>query len=134
MMMQWLALLPHSKKSEIVNGIEVPDGKMPYMVSLQNNKNGHVCGGFLISEDFVVTAAHCDNGLKHVILGRHNWKNSNVKKIEISNQCKHKNYSDVVNGYDIMLLKVNFCSLQHFSISSPSKNVLDVCSNLFAIR
>uniref|UniRef100_A0A8C7WVE1 Peptidase S1 domain-containing protein n=1 Tax=Oryzias sinensis TaxID=183150 RepID=A0A8C7WVE1_9TELE len=77
---------------------------MQFMVSVQN-KNGHVCGGFLISEVFVVTAAHCDIGLKHVILGEHNLKNSNVKTIKISNQYKHKNYSDVGHGYDIMLLK-----------------------------
>uniref|UniRef100_A0A3P9JS95 Peptidase S1 domain-containing protein n=1 Tax=Oryzias latipes TaxID=8090 RepID=A0A3P9JS95_ORYLA len=80
------------------------------MVSVQN-KNGHVCGGFLISEVFVVTAAHCDmsvnHGLKHVILGEHNLKNSNVKTIKISSQYKHKNYSDVGYGYDIMLLKVS---------------------------
>uniref|UniRef100_A0A8C7X7U3 Peptidase S1 domain-containing protein n=1 Tax=Oryzias sinensis TaxID=183150 RepID=A0A8C7X7U3_9TELE len=95
----------HVQGSVIVNGELAPEGSMQFMVSVQN-KNGHVCGGFLISEDFVVTAAHCDSGLKHVILGGHNWKNSNVKKIEISNQCKHKNYSDVVNGYDIMLLKL----------------------------
>uniref|UniRef100_A0A8C8DQU2 Peptidase S1 domain-containing protein n=1 Tax=Oryzias sinensis TaxID=183150 RepID=A0A8C8DQU2_9TELE len=92
----------------IINGELASEGSMQFMVSVQN-KNGHVCEGFLISEDFVITAAHCDNGLKlkHVILGGHNWKNSNVKKIEISNQCKNKDYSDAQYGYDIMLLKVS---------------------------
>uniref|UniRef100_A0A8C7Y659 Peptidase S1 domain-containing protein n=1 Tax=Oryzias sinensis TaxID=183150 RepID=A0A8C7Y659_9TELE len=91
----------------IINGELASEGSMQFMVSVQN-KNGHVCEGFLISEDFVITAAHCDNGLKlkHVILGGHNWKNSNVKKIEISNQCKNKDYSDAQYGYDIMLLKL----------------------------
>uniref|UniRef100_A0A3P9K469 Anionic trypsin-2-like n=1 Tax=Oryzias latipes TaxID=8090 RepID=A0A3P9K469_ORYLA len=95
----------HVQGSVIVNGKLAPEGSMQFMVSVQN-ENGHECGGFLISEDFVVTAAHCDNGLKHVILGGHNWKNSNVKKIKISNQYKHKNYSDAQYGYDIMLLKL----------------------------
>uniref|UniRef100_A0A8C7YCU8 trypsin n=1 Tax=Oryzias sinensis TaxID=183150 RepID=A0A8C7YCU8_9TELE len=101
-----LSFLEGQDELVIINGELAPEGSMQFMVSIQN-KNGHECGGFLISEDFVVTAAHCDEGLKHVILGEHNWKNSNVKKIKISNQCKHKNYSDVGHGYDIMLLKVS---------------------------
>uniref|UniRef100_A0A8C7YF96 Peptidase S1 domain-containing protein n=1 Tax=Oryzias sinensis TaxID=183150 RepID=A0A8C7YF96_9TELE len=45
--------------SVIINGELAPEGSMQFMVSIQN-KNGHECGGFLISEDFVVTAAHCE--------------------------------------------------------------------------
>lgn len=41
------------------DGTEVPDGKMPYMVSVQNATD-HICGGFLYNEEFVITAAHCD--------------------------------------------------------------------------
>uniref|UniRef100_A0A3P9IKS6 Peptidase S1 domain-containing protein n=1 Tax=Oryzias latipes TaxID=8090 RepID=A0A3P9IKS6_ORYLA len=107
----------------IINGKLAPEGSMQFMVSVQN-KNGHLCGGFLVSEDFVVTAAHCDMGLKHVILGGHNWKNSNVKTIKISNQCKHKNYSDVVNGYDIMLLKVSI----HLAPMGRNIKTIPLCS------
>ena len=47
----------------IVGGTEVdpacPDCKYPFMVSLQYNGFGHGCGGSLIREDWVLTAAHC---------------------------------------------------------------------------
>ncbi|XP_036069408.1 duodenase-1 isoform X2 [Oryzias melastigma] len=89
----------------IINGELAPEGSMQFMVSVQNN-NGHLCGGFLISEDFVVTTAHCDNDLTHVILREHNWKNSNAKKIKIMSRYKHNNYKQPGLGYDIMLLKL----------------------------
>lgn len=46
--------------SEIIKGHKVPDNEMLYMASVQNASGHHVCGGFLISKDAVVTAAHCD--------------------------------------------------------------------------
>uniref|UniRef100_A0A3P8RFC9 Peptidase S1 domain-containing protein n=1 Tax=Astatotilapia calliptera TaxID=8154 RepID=A0A3P8RFC9_ASTCA len=44
----------------IIHGTKAPDNSIPYMGSVQNNKGQHVCGEFLITEDFVLTAAHCD--------------------------------------------------------------------------
>lgn len=51
---------------EIVNGHPVPSGRYPFMVSLQspgpkadNSYTSHFCGGALIDETHVLTAAHC---------------------------------------------------------------------------
>uniref|UniRef100_A0A671KGK8 Complement factor D-like n=1 Tax=Sinocyclocheilus anshuiensis TaxID=1608454 RepID=A0A671KGK8_9TELE len=44
----------------IVNGTEAKPHSRPFMVSLQKNWR-HICGGFLISDRFVMTAAHCWN-------------------------------------------------------------------------
>lgn len=45
----------------IIDGEKAPENSMPYMVSVQDNKGQHVCGGFLITEDFVLSSAHCGN-------------------------------------------------------------------------
>uniref|UniRef100_A0A3Q3A369 Duodenase-1-like n=1 Tax=Kryptolebias marmoratus TaxID=37003 RepID=A0A3Q3A369_KRYMA len=44
--------------STIINGNKAPENSMQYMVSLQSKFGFHLCGGFLIREDVVVTAAH----------------------------------------------------------------------------
>lgn len=43
----------------IINGSLVDISNFPYQVALQVNQNHH-CGGSLISEEFVLTAAHCE--------------------------------------------------------------------------
>ncbi|XP_026200679.1 duodenase-1-like [Anabas testudineus] len=91
--------------SKIIHGQKVPENLMLYMVSVQNNQ-GHVCGGFLISEDFVLTAAHCDDSNPtSVVLGTHNLKGA--EKTAIKEKYKPDAYESVGKGYDIMLLKLS---------------------------
>ncbi|NP_001298167.1 serine protease SP24D-like precursor [Stomoxys calcitrans] len=42
----------------IVGGLTAFKGSFPYQVSVQLN-GGHICGGSIISKDYVLTAAHC---------------------------------------------------------------------------
>ena len=43
---------------KVVNGTDAEINEFPYMISLRRN-NGHSCGGTLINEKWVLTAAHC---------------------------------------------------------------------------
>ncbi|XP_004552752.3 granzyme B(G,H) [Maylandia zebra] len=93
--------------SDIIDGEKAPENSMQYMASVQNNKSQHVCGGFLITEDFVVSAAHCDKyNPTYVVLGNHNLKNGNHQKIKIENKTIHENYQQIGQGNDIMLIKL----------------------------
>ncbi|XP_048066268.1 granzyme B(G,H)-like [Megalobrama amblycephala] len=107
------SLLPHLTFTArvnvgIVNGREAKPHSRPYMVSLQKNRN-HICGGFLISDQFVLTAAHCWNGyaILTVVVGAHDLRNSeSSNRIGVKSYIPHPNYTSRPNRNDIMLLKL----------------------------
>ncbi|XP_059195776.1 duodenase-1-like [Centropristis striata] len=115
----------------VINGEKAAEGSLPFMVSVQTRHNQHVCGGFLIRQDFVVTAAQCDRpDITHVVVGTNDLKKADGKKISIKEKCKDRSYTDVEEGYDIMLLKLSRKatldnSITTIQLPSPTENIKD---------
>uniref|UniRef100_A0A673L6L5 Chymotrypsin-like protease CTRL-1 n=1 Tax=Sinocyclocheilus rhinocerous TaxID=307959 RepID=A0A673L6L5_9TELE len=94
--------------SSIVNGQNAISGSWPWQVSLQVTHLGfHFCGGSLINQNWVLTAAHCAVvvGYHRVILGEHDLI---VHPCFVYMQViTHPLYSSTTINNDIALLKLS---------------------------
>ncbi|KAM9513273.1 LOW QUALITY PROTEIN: chymotrypsin-like protease CTRL-1 [Salvelinus alpinus] len=102
---------PQVSGLKIVNGQNAVSGSWPWQVSLQDASGFHFCGGSLISQNWVVTAAHCrvTPGRHHVILGEHD-RQSNAEPIQvksISRAITHPYYNSQNFNNDVTLLKLS---------------------------
>ena len=116
-------------------------GKWPWLVSFQK-LGTHNCGGTLISDQYVLTAAHCFDDHEPedhtVLLGSNNLNNPIVQIRKILKTTIHEGYDEMtlVPRNDIAIVKLNekviFSEyLQPICITPPSmglfrpgKNVL----------
>ncbi|CAB1424172.1 unnamed protein product [Pleuronectes platessa] len=110
--------------ARIVNGEEAVPHSWPWQVSLQQSSGFHFCGGSLINENWVVTAAHCNVRTYHrVVAGEHNrgyGSNEDVQKLKPAQVFTHPRWNPQTINNDIALIK----------LSSPvtlSTNVSPVC-------
>ncbi|XP_076988912.1 chymotrypsin-like protease CTRL-1 [Tamandua tetradactyla] len=99
-----------SFSQRIVNGENAVPGSWPWQVSLQDNSGFHFCGGSLINQWWVVTAAHCNvsPGRHFVILGEYDQLSSAepVQILSISQAITHPNWNPVTFNNDLTLLKL----------------------------
>ncbi|CAF0822574.1 unnamed protein product [Rotaria sp. Silwood1] len=97
---------------KIVGGVEAERGDWPWVISMRRNGN-HICGGSLINDQWIITAAHCvyanqNPGVYQIVLGLHdrliadNW----VISRKVQSIIVHPQYSSQSLSNDIALMKL----------------------------
>uniref|UniRef100_A0A8C1NIF3 trypsin n=1 Tax=Cyprinus carpio TaxID=7962 RepID=A0A8C1NIF3_CYPCA len=92
---------------KIVGGYECEPYSQPWQASL--NSGYHFCGGSLVSEYWVVSAAHCYKSRLEVRLGEHNIAVNEGSEQFISSEkvIYHPNHDYWTLDSDIMLIKLS---------------------------
>jgi len=95
-------------QSRIVGGKPAKQGDYPYIVSLQEDGFGHFCGGSLIADKYVLTAAHCvGDGVDSVYVGLLDQKNtSSAENFKVVNIFVHPKNNSSTNDYDFAILEL----------------------------
>ncbi|VFV39307.1 chymotrypsinogen b [Lynx pardinus] len=95
--------------SRIVNGEDAVPSSWPWQVSLQTRSGFHFCGGSLISQHWVVTAAHCRVRKSHRVVAGvsdHGSDEEAVQVLRITEVFEYPLWDQVSGRNDIALLKL----------------------------
>ncbi|XP_034657636.1 serine protease 1-like [Drosophila subobscura] len=117
----------------IVNGEQAKEGQFPYLVGLniasKIPRRGSWCGGSIISDEWILTAAHCIKlfqGKITIYYGSENRKIAKLLVVEENNIHRHPKFRKIVHNnyrHDIALIrtpKVKFTdNIQSIPLPSP---------------
>ncbi|XP_031599412.1 granzyme G-like [Oreochromis aureus] len=95
----------------ILGGHEAVPHSRPYMVFLERHMSDgrkKYYAGFLLNEDFVMTAAHCQAKSYIALLGVHHvYHNNEIQRISVEQPFPHKYFNQTSFKNDVMLLKLS---------------------------
>uniref|UniRef100_A0A673NHF0 Transmembrane serine protease 5 n=1 Tax=Sinocyclocheilus rhinocerous TaxID=307959 RepID=A0A673NHF0_9TELE len=100
-----------AKLPRIVGGVEATLGRWPWQVSLYYS-NRHICGGSIITNQWIVTAAHCmwrNLALHHLLTNGYaavNGCHQNESSNSVERIIYNKNYNHRTHDNDIALVKL----------------------------
>jgi len=95
-----------NKIQKIVGGQTTEENEYPWQVGISGEGSDPFCGGSLISNKHVLTAAHCaqSSGDYYVLLGDHSLSDSEEKRVKVCNIKNHPAYDDDTFDYDFSVL------------------------------
>merc|ERR1712141_914842 len=99
--------IPNANPEKIVGGVEATPHEFPWQVGLFFN--GYFCGGSIISEKYILTAAHCADGVfEHtVVVGAHDIRASDNLEIKAYSPTVHPEWSPSTLSNDLAILELN---------------------------
>ncbi|XP_048042858.1 transmembrane protease serine 13b [Megalobrama amblycephala] len=114
--------------TRIIGGNAAADGQWPWQASL-HFKGSHTCGGTLLTQDFIITAAHCFPKENPSYQLPSNWKVyiGLVSQLQlpipyfVKQIILHEKYDPVTKNNDIALLKLN----------KQASNIQPICLPVF---
>ncbi|XP_030377390.1 trypsin [Scaptodrosophila lebanonensis] len=105
-----LAMPQKDPFGRVVGGVATTIEDHPYQVSIQYTSGSHFCGGSLIDEETVVTAAHCLQGTAaneiQIRLGSANRK-SGGELVSVRALTYHAGYNSKLMINDVALIKLS---------------------------
>ncbi|KAK7891791.1 hypothetical protein WMY93_023754 [Mugilogobius chulae] len=117
---------------------EVKPHSRPYMVLVEYLRSaGDItyCSGFLLRDNFVLTAAQCRGRSYKVFLGMHDIrKQDNTQKISVEQICPSENFDEYTLRYDVMLLRLSSkaqlsSKVSTIAVAGPEDPVPHSCSS-----
>ncbi|XP_019906719.1 RNA-binding protein FUS isoform X2 [Esox lucius] len=99
--------------NRIVGGSEALEGAWPWQVDIQMGASGHICGGSLITKEWVLSAAHCfpnpfDVSSYTLYMGRHqlNGYNRYESQRRVARVVVPSSYQEPQGGSDLALVQL----------------------------
>jgi len=97
--------------SKIVGGTDAYHGEFPYQASWQSSSHFNSCGGSILNENHVLTAAHCCEGVSSsydIVGGEHirNKDDGSEQRMEIRRRITHPDYDDNNVDNDVCVLEL----------------------------
>ena len=98
-------------RPNIVGGVDAVKGEFPFQVSIQSSSGSHFCGGSLIKQNWVLTAAHCVAGwnkANKVVIGLHDRSVlAGAETFTVTRVIAHPQYNRQTLDYDYALLQLS---------------------------
>eukprot|EP00069_Balaena_mysticetus_P022101 bmy_14026T0 len=104
-----LLAMARDQENKIIGGYRCTRHSQPWQAALLAGPcRSFLCGGSLLSDRWVITAAHCARPILRVALGKHNMKILEITQqvLRVIRQVPHPQYNSRTIDNDLMLLKL----------------------------